>query len=69
MAYSLLLEGSTYRLKVVRLWICILTHPLFCFYYISADIAFVSYETFIVSILTSVRRIKPNFATSLITPK
>lgn len=41
----------------------------FCFYYISADTAFVSYETFIVSILTSIRRIKPNFATSLITPK
>lgn len=41
----------------------------FCFYYPSIHPAFVSYETFIVSILTSVRHIKPNFATSLITPK
>ena len=36
----------------------------FCFYYISADIAFVSKQTIIVSILTSDKAIKPNFATS-----
>lgn len=41
----------------------------FCFYYPSIHPDFVSYETFIVSFLTSIRRIKPNFATSLITPK